>query len=253
MTTSVREIVGTDPGRPRPPVTPRREGRARARRILYLVGLLPLVVALAFFVKVVVMRHHDDAGADAWQRQDGASALEQYDANRSLNLLERWIAPFDSGDAAFELADYPHAKDLFLTALRTVPQKQECTVRINLALTDEAIGDAAARKGATDDARAAWQDGIKALDDGGCPRHAGLGQQQTKDAATVKQRLEDKLKQSSQPQQSQQQNQQHQPQPSPEERNKLDKLKQHNDRGSHERKDYHDLDDYPGFGDQPQW
>lgn len=249
MTASVREIIATSPGAPPPPRP--RAGRAHTRRVLYLAGLLPLLAALAFSAKVFVMLHHDGAGEDAWARRDGATALEQYAANRSVNLLEPWIAPFDEGDAAFLLGSYSRSRDLFITSLRTVPHKQECTVRINLALAYEAIGDAAARRGALDDATSAWQDGITTLNDGDCPLHAGLGPQQSQDAATVKQRLENKQHDPSSsagqgPPNTRQQ-------PTPGGQDKLGRLKERNQRGDQERRNFEYLKGYGSWGDKPQW
>ena len=234
---------------PDPPPDNPRAGR---RRAFYLAGLLPLLLAVLFSVKVVAMRHHDDAGAQAWRAHDGATALEQYSANRSLNLLERWLAPFDQGDAAFLLGDHARARDLFTTALETVPEKQECTVRINLALADEAIGDTAADAGSLDDAKDAWQAGIDALDAGDCPQHAGLGEEQSKDAATVRQRLERKLQ--NPPQQSQQ-NPQQQPKDNGGEgsNGKEKRLEQRNRSGSQDRSKAQDLQDYTHFNGDYSW
>lgn len=249
MTASVREIIATGPGpsEPRRPAT----GRAHTRRVLYLAGLLPLLVALAFSAKVFLMLHHDGGGEAAWARRDAAAALEQYAANRSLNVLEPWIAPFDEGDAAFLLGGYPRSRDLFITALSTVPHRQECTVRINLALAYEAIGDAAARRGALDDATSAWQDGITTLDDGDCPLHAGLGQQQSRDAATVKQRLENKQHDSSGSGGQAPPNTRQPPPPGGQ--NRLDRLRQRNQRGDQQRRNFEYLKGYGSWSDKPQW
>lgn len=237
------------------PDLPPQNPRAQRRRVLYLVGLLPLLVALALTLKVVTMRHHDGAGLDAWRADDGATALEQYSANRSLNLFQRWLAPFDAGDAAFLLGDPARARGLFTTALETVPHKQECTVRINLALADEAIGDSAAKAGSRADAEDAWRAGITALDKGDCPHHAGLGKKQSKDAETVRKRLEDKLKQ---PPPQPKQNPQNQPKGddqrggSPKSK-KEQRLQQRNDAGSRDHSRARDRDDYSQFSDQYSW
>jgi len=235
-----------------PPTNP----RAARRRLLYLIGLVPLLVALAFTVKVTTMRHHDGAGLGAWKSGNGAKALEQYSANKSLNLLQPWLAPFDAGDAAFLLGDYPRARKLFFAALDSVPHKQECTVRINLALTDEAIGDAASEAGSLDDAKDAWQAGIDALDGGDCPQHAGLGERQSQDATRVRQRLEQKLKQPPQQQQQSQQDPQKQPKndgSGSEKSNKEKELDKRNRSGSQDRSKAQDLDDYDDFHGEYAW
>lgn len=236
-----------------PPENP----RAHRRRVLYLAGLLPLLLTLAFSLKVVVMRHHDGAGLDAWRAHNGAVGFEQYAANRSVNLLQPWLAPFDAGDAAFLLGAPGRAQDLFTTALDSVPHRHECTVRINLSLADEAIGDAAAKKGSLDDAKAAWRAGIAALDGGDCPHHAGLGQRQSKDAATVRQRLEDKLKQP--PPKPRPQDQQKggggrggQPNSKPKSK-KEQRLQQRNRAGSQEHSRTQKEQDYNRYSDQYSW
>lgn len=225
--------------------------RAPRRRILLIAGLLPLVVAVAFFVKVVVMMHHDAAGQSAWDERNGATALEEYAANRSVNIMERWLAPYDAGDAAFLLSDYDRAVGYYTTALDTVPYEHECTVRINLALADEKIGDAAAQAGSRDEAEQAWKDGIATLTAGHCPTHAGQGAQQSKDAATVKKRLEDKLKQP--PSQQKQHGRGQQPPQSPREKNKLKKLQKNNDQGRNNRNDSRNDQDYNDYGYDYQW
>lgn len=233
---------------------PRDLRLAHHRRVLYLIGLLPLVLAVAFFVKVLLMTHHDSAGIEAWDQRDGAVALEEYSANRSFNILERWLAPYDSGDAAFLLTDYPRARTLYTEALATVPHEHECTVRINLALADEKIGDAAAEAGSHEEAVKAWKHGIAVLDAGDCPHHSGQGKLQSKDAATVKKRLEDKLKSSSR-QQSKPKNDKdrQQQQPSPEEKDKLKKLQEKNRQGRDDRDRSRDDRDYGDFGYDYQW
>lgn len=250
-TTPVRSPSPTGSGSPsrRPPRNP----RAHRRRVLQLIGIVPLVLAIAFFVKVVVMIHHDHAGQTAWDERDGATALQQYAANRSTNFLERWLAPFDAGDAAFLLTDYDRAAGYYRAALGSVPHEHECTVRINLSLADEKIGDAASTAGDRDAATKAWKDGIATLDAGHCPTHAGQGKRQTKDAATVRKRLEDKLKTPPQQQSQQQQGQKQQPQQSPKEKDKLKDLDKNNNQGRDDRdRSQHD-DDYNDFGYDYQW
>lgn len=243
---------GTPSGRTGSP-GPARNPRAHRRRVLQLAGVVPLVIAVAFFVKVVVMTHHDHAGQTAWDERDGATSLQQYAANGSVNVLERWLAPYDAGDAAFLLTDYDRAVRYYTTALDSVPHEHECTVRINLALADEKIGDAAAGGGDREAAEKAWKDGIATLDAGRCPTHAGQGKRQSKDAATVKKRLEDKLKTPPQQQSQQQQQNQQQPQESPEEKDKLDDLDKNNDQGRTDRDRSQNDDDYNDFGYDYQW
>lgn len=240
---------------PEIPAPPPENPRAHRRRALYLAGLLPLLITLAFTLKVVTMRHHDGAGLDAWRARNGAAAFEQYAANRSVNLLQPWLAPFDAGDAAFLVGAPGRARDLFTTALDSVPRRQECTVRINLSLADEAIGDAAARAGSRADAKDAWRAGIRVLDEGDCPHHAGLGQRQSHDAATVRQRLEDKLKQpppKPKPQPTGKSGGRGQPKSKPQTK-KEQRLQRRNDSGCREHAQTQREEDYSNFSDQYAW
>lgn len=253
-------ISGVDPalrGMSEDPV--RTNPRARRRRLLYLIGLVPLLAAVAFTAKVTVMRGHDETGAYAFAHGDGATTLEEYTANRSLNWFEPWIAHFDSGNGAFLLADYERALDLYDEALDAgVPAEHRCTVRINMALTEEKIGDRAAAGEHRDAARDAWKRGITLLEEGHCPTDAGQGEEQTRDSATVKKRLEEKL---NPPQDPPPQKQQKPPPNSgrggpgkkSEQQRKHDQLEQGNRRGTQDRQRYQDFDDYDNYGYEYQW
>jgi len=239
---------------------PRANPRARRRRQLYLAGLVPLLVALAFSVKVGVMRDHDGDGTRAFDEADGATSLEEFTANRSLNWLEPWVAHFDTGNAGFLLTDYQRAIDHYYEALDAgVPAEHVCTVRINMALAQEKIGDNAASSGDGEGARNAWEDGIVVLDDGTCPTDAGQGEKQTRDAAAVKKRLEEKLKPPPPPPPNQQpknngkgEKQQPDKQKSQQQK-KRDQLQRRNQRGGEERRKYEDLEDYDNYGYEYQW
>lgn len=239
------------PVAPALPPTVTDDPRIRLRRWLYLAGIVPVAVALAFTLKVVVVGHHDRAGRTAWGLDDAPTAMEQWRANRSLNLLQSWIAPFDTGDAAFRMHDWGHAISDYRTALKDVPQKDECTVRINLSLTQEAVGDGAEAQGRHDDARKSWSDALGTLRAGDCPTRSGRGEQQTKQSQSEQQRLQQKLEdkppQQPQPQQKKQQGS------SGEEDKKSKQLDKNNDDGQSVRKGYQDRNDYGKFGDQPQW
>lgn len=225
--------------------------RSRLRRWLHLAGIVPIVVTLAFALKVVVMDHHDHSGQGAWSRQDGATALEQWDANKFLNLLQPWIAPFDSGNAAYMMKDWPRAEREYGTALDKAPKREQCTVRINLSLTQEAVGDEAEQAGRDDEARKAWTQALGTLTAGDCPTRSGRGKAQSKQAESERQRLQKKLQQKQPPQNEpdQQNNQSGGSGDSDQQKN----LDQRNSEGQKYKSDNRDLQDYGGYSDQPQW
>ena len=222
--------------------------RPRLRMILVLAGILPTLVALLFAVKVVAMLSHDRDGRGQFDDAAYLAAADEFSANGSVNWFEPWIAAFDEGAARHADGDLEGAVDLYVEALEDVPAEEECTVRINLALADETLGDTALEEGDTDEATAWWQAGIDALAEGDCPIDSGRGQDQTDDAAAVDQRLRDKLQQQQQQQeQEQQQQQQDQQEQTPEERReqrqqerKERRLEERNDDAIEEKQDYED-------------
>jgi tetratricopeptide (TPR) repeat protein len=229
---------------------PMRTPREQVRRALLLAGILPVVLGLAFLAKVMLMGHHDRGGSDAWDARDAATAMEHYSANRDLNFLQPWIAHFDAGNAAFLLGENARAIAYYRDALERVPEEHECTVRINMSLTQEAIGDRARDTGDQPGAKAAYEAALITLREGDCPTDAGQGPEQSQQGESVEERLKEKLvpkipirpdEQDEQPEQQQKQDE------------KEDKLDQRNGAGEEYRRDDEDLDDYGGFSDEPQW
>ena len=92
----------------------------------------------------------------------------EFAVNATLNLMERWVAPYDAGIARYRLTDFAGAVDSFQDALATVPTEHACEVRINLALSQESVGDAAMAGGEAATAGDAWRAGVATLARGGC-------------------------------------------------------------------------------------
>ncbi|TQL67066.1 hypothetical protein FB381_0938 [Nocardioides albertanoniae] len=224
--------------------------REQLRRVLLLIGIVPVVIALAFLIKVVVMGHHDRGGLEAWDERDAASAMEHYDANRGLNVLQPWIAHFDAGNAAFLLGENARAIAYFGEALERAPKEHECTVRINMSLTQEAVGDRARDAGDQELAKSAYEEALATLKDGDCPTSSGQGEEQSQQGKSAQERLEDKLDPKQPPPQS---NEKPPPEKPQDQSEKEDKLDQRNGDGEDYRRDDADLDDYGGFSDEPQW
>ncbi|MDZ5621901.1 hypothetical protein SFC88_13725 [Nocardioides sp. HM23] len=218
--------------------------RTRLRMILVLAGIVPALVALLFAVKVVAMLSHDRDGRSQFEDTDYLGAADEFSANGSVNWFEPWISAFDEGAARHADGDLEGALERYATALEDVPVEEECTVRINIALADETLGDTAHEAGDADEAAGWWQAGIDALAEGDCPTDSGRGEDQTRDAAAVDQRLRDKLQQQQQQQEEQQQQQDDQEQ-TPEERRqqrqqerKERRLEERNEDAIEEEQDY---------------
>lgn len=225
--------------------------RARLRLVLVLAGILPTLVALAFAAKVVTMLSHDRDGRDRFDAGQFVAAADEFDANGALNWFEPWVTAFDEGASRHADGDLDDALELYARALADVPAEEECTVRINAALAHETLGDRAQEEGDAGEAAAQWQAGIDTLAQGGCPTASGRGEDQTRDAAAVDQRLRDKLEQQQQDQEQQQDDQdqddQQDQQQTPEERReqrqrerKERRLEERNDEAVEEEQDYED-------------
>lgn len=160
-----------------------------------MLGLLPLLLALAFAAKVAVMLVHDDAGRTAYAAEGYADARGSFAANATLNHLEPWVSPYDEGTARYRLGDFAGAVGAFTTALATVPPEEECRVRINLGLAHESVGDAAVAGGDREAARRSWRAGARALADGGCleltPAQEAQEAQDAEDARAAKEAREE--------------------------------------------------------------
>lgn len=137
--------------------------RARRRRRLLVLGLLPLLLVGAFATKVALMYLHVGAGTSAIDGGDPSAARDAYRANATANVLQTWVAPYDEGVAAYLQQDADGAVRLFEAALAAAPVEERCRVRTNLVLATEAQADATA----VDDlsrARLVWLQARRELD-----------------------------------------------------------------------------------------
>ena len=214
--------------------------RTRLRRALLLAGVLPALLVAGYVLKVALMLHDNAAGRDAFVRGDTDGAARAFADTRTLNWFEPWIAPFDEGASWHAEGDYETAVRDYQAALAHVPRREECTVRINLSLAYEAIGDEALQAGAPARAAEAWQAGLDALAAGRCPTDAGRGARQRADAGDVEERLRSKIQQSEQqPQPEPQQKPDEQPKDEPDP--KQEQLEKNNRRGLGERRQGQEL------------
>ncbi|HJQ04706.1 MAG TPA: hypothetical protein VJ872_04650 [Nocardioides sp.] len=245
--------------------------RDRLRKVLLLAGVLPGLVALLFAAMVLRILAVQHSGNNAYDDGHYLDAAGHYRLAGHLNPFQDWLAAFDAGAARHVDGEYAVAIRAYRAALDLgVPHQDECTVRINLALAEEAIGDAATKADRLNAANDAYQAGISALEDGHCPTDSGRGAQQTKDAKAVDDRLHKKTRQNKKQQQKQQQEkkrrQQQEKNKTPQQRQqeqrqrqqqkreqqqREQKLNQQNKQGLQDRKSQQNRDG--GAGYQPNW
>ena len=179
----------------------RGRDRHRLRRVLMWLGLAPALVALALMLKVGSMLYLNHSGRDDLAAGRLEPAAAAFDQTQRFNLIEPWVAPYDLGTALYRQAEYAQARDRFEAALRTVPAAEECRVRINLALAQEALGDAALADGDPAAARKAWTEGLDTLQATGCAGPTPTSDRE-RTAAGVAERVRGKLSTTSAPTQT---------------------------------------------------
>ncbi|MBF4164000.1 hypothetical protein [Nocardioides acrostichi] len=145
------------------------ERRLRWRRRLLWIGLLPILLLLLVSCRIGVLLWHDHAGRAAYAEKDAEGARSQFAANARWNpVVERWISPYDEGTAAFGQGEYDDAVRLLERALPLAPPPEECRVRINLALSHEALAKTAIGKLDLATVQSEAQAGRQVLAEGGC-------------------------------------------------------------------------------------
>ena len=163
------------------------------RRRLLVAGLAPLLLALLLAGKVGAMTFHDREGRSSYQAGDFAAARSSFAQNAALNVVQRWVSPYDEGTARYRLGNFAGAVRSLEEALQVVPPEHACLVRINLALAHEALGDAAASGGDVAAAEERWSEGVDVLVVGRCLEPVVVDVAQVADAQVVDMRLRGKL------------------------------------------------------------
>lgn len=166
--------------------------RQQIRGGLLLAGVVPALVATLFMAKIAWMLAHDSDGRQRYEAGDYSGAADEFGTNRWTNVFEDWVAPFNEGTARLAAGSLDDARDALTTALETVPADEECTVRINLALAHEELGDELVEF-RPEDAAAEWRSGLAALTAGDCLGGGARQEEQQADARSVEKRISRKL------------------------------------------------------------
>lgn len=156
---------------------PRRPRINRRLRKLLLISLPVWLVAALFCVKLVSMTVENRAGMAAYDSGDHGTARTHFSRLGTGNVAEPWIAHYNRGTANHRLRLYPAARSDFEKALEVAPGAQQCKVRINLALTLEALGDDETAAQNPDRAADLYRQADKVLADARCADPTPGGQQ----------------------------------------------------------------------------
>jgi len=142
--------------------------RIPRRNQLLALGAIPAVVALLLLLDVVLQLRANHEGRSAYDDKAYADAEQAFLDASGVGLPESWVAPFNAGAAAYQDGQYADAAGHFEAALDDVPDDRECTVRVNLALSHEALGDQLRKQGRPQQSLEQFHVGRTALDAGGC-------------------------------------------------------------------------------------
>ncbi len=138
-------------------------------------------------MKLVSVGWFAHAGVDAYDEHRYGDAEAAFERLTVVNVVERWKAPFDVGDARAAVDDLAGAEAAFRTALRLNPGR--CETRFNLAATVEAIGDDLTGGARNPDVRARYEDALSIVEAGDCPTSTEAGHRLDQLADRLRQKL----------------------------------------------------------------
>lgn len=142
--------------------------RIARRNQLFVLGVVPALFALLLAINVGVQLRANHDGRAAYDNKEFADAEETFLGAAGVDLPEGWVKPFNAGAAAYQDGQYADALAHFESALAEAPDDRECMVRINLALTHEALGDQLRRQGNRRQSLEKFGSARTALESGSC-------------------------------------------------------------------------------------
>lgn len=147
--------------------------RIARRNKLFTLGVVPVLVVLLLVLDVGLQLKANHDGRAAYDDKAYADAEQAFLDAAGVDLPEGWVKPFNAGAAAYQDAQYADAVAHFESALADAPDDRECTVRVNLALTHEALGDEERRQGNRRKSLEKFGEARTVLEVGGCAEDDG--------------------------------------------------------------------------------
>lgn len=115
--------------------------RLARRKKLALYSLPLLVIALLVSLKLLSLGTLTSISDSNFTKKNYSMSEAWLRPLEVLNLIEPYIVQYNLANVQFSRSNYTSAVDLYRGALETVPKNRECAVRINLALSLEALAD----------------------------------------------------------------------------------------------------------------
>lgn len=230
--------------------------RRRSIRRWIAIGTLPLALAALVFVgKILSMYAFAHQSITAYVADDYAGSEASARGQEFLNWFEPYKAPFNVGTALAGAEKLPEARGKLEESLDLATGLEVCTVRINLGLVLERMGDAARADGDGAAAAEFYGEALTLTTETPEECNSEEAQEQSsdpdRDMQQSKEDLEDRLKQKQQNEQQPppEEQQEQEPQPSEE---KLEELEKKLEQGTQER-DQQQGDDGGGSGTDKPW
>jgi len=230
--------------------------RRRIRRWIA-IGTLPLTLAALLFVgKILSMYAFAHHSISAYVADDYAGSEASARGQEFVNWFEPFKAPFNVGTALAGSEQLPEARAKLEESLELATGLEVCSVRINLALVIERMGDAARADGDGPGAAELYGEALTVTTDMPEECNSDEAQEQSsdpdRDMQQSSEELEDRLKQKQQSEEQtppEEQEQEQEPQPSDDQ---LEELKDQLEQGTQER-DQQQSDDDGGSGTDRPW
>lgn len=129
--------------------------RARRHRTIRtgILALAGLALVAGAFTTILLSQQ---LGIRAWQEGDPTAAGRHFTLNQQLNLVERWLAPFNQGVTRHGRGEWLEAAALYEEASATAPESARCRVLLNWSWALESAGDQADRAGQPEAAHRNW-------------------------------------------------------------------------------------------------
>ncbi|MEO8863164.1 MAG: tetratricopeptide repeat protein, partial [Candidatus Saccharimonadales bacterium] len=144
--------------------------RLKRRRRLLLRSLPFTVIALIIGIKLVSLSALTSWGIKAYSTKDYSASASRLKPLLFINRMERYKAPFNEGTALLQAGKYQEAQKQLEESLKYVPDKKECTVRINLAISLEMQADLLAGNQKYDQAIIVYDQAKAVIAQGSCAR-----------------------------------------------------------------------------------
>jgi tetratricopeptide (TPR) repeat protein len=136
--------------------------RAQRRRVLS-TSVLATVMLVLIALKLVTMQVGQILGDRAWRSGNIEAAQRWFEMSHSVNVAERWIAPYNLGVAAASAGNWYLAASRFEDAYETAPSSARCVVALNWSWSLEALGDEFAAAGDSSQSQARWSEAESVL------------------------------------------------------------------------------------------